>query len=383
MSTTVPTLTAALSLGAPLTLEHGGELEHCRIGFRRYGHPGLPLVIVLGGISASRHVTSCTEDPRPGWWESVVGEGRAIDPRQYSVLGIDYLGGPDAGRGTRDEERETTGAAALSAQRADLRPASHVPRPAPCLSTYDQARAIAAVLDRLGVDRAHAIVGASYGGMVALAFAERFPRRLAHAVVISGAHRTHPMATALRSIQRRIVRLGVESGETAAALGIARQLAMTTYRTSDELSERFPDTPEWTVDGPRFPVELWLERAGERFAGTFTAESFLALSESIDLHAVTPEQIHVPITLVAVERDSLVPFGQMRELRDRLPIEPDWYVVESIYGHDAFLKEVDAIAAIIRRALRTPTTPDADVTISPNRLTYLAPACVSGGSAES
>jgi homoserine O-acetyltransferase len=230
------------------------------------------------------------------------------------VLGIDYLGG--ARRGTRD-----------------------------------QARAIAAVLDRLGVDRVHAIVGASYGGMVALAFAELFPGRLAHAVVISAAHRTHPMATALRCIQRQIVRLGIDSGREREALAIARQLAMTTYRTAGELSQRFAAEPELTPNGPEFPVARWLARAGERFADTFSADTFLALSESIDLHTVTPERVEVPITLVAVEHDTLVPLQLMRELRDRLPHAADWYVLESIYGHDAFLKEVDAVAAILRRAL--------------------------------
>ncbi|HJR63853.1 MAG TPA: homoserine O-succinyltransferase [Gemmatimonadaceae bacterium] len=322
MSATIPTLTATLSLGEPLLLEYGGQLEQCRIGFRRYGDPSLPLVVALGGISASRHVTSCAEDPCVGWWEPIVGDGRAIDTRKYCVLGIDYVG--SEGRGTRDA----------------LRPA-----------TQDQARAIAAVLDRLAVDRVHAFVGASYGGMVALGFAELFASRVAHAVVISAAHRTHPMATALRSIQRRIVRLGLDSGRVRDALGVARQLAMTTYRTAEELSKRFAAEPEWTLHGPQFPVEAWLAKAGERFADAFSAECFLALSESIDLHVVTPERIDVPVTLVAVENDTLVPLVQMRELRDRLPLDPDWYVVESIYGHDAFLKEVDAMSAIVGRAV--------------------------------
>jgi homoserine O-acetyltransferase len=338
------TLTATLSLGEPLALEHGGELEHCRIGFRRYGDPGLPLVVVLGGISANRHVTACGEEPSPGWWEPVVGDRRAIDTDRYAVLGIDYLGGPGSSSSASRSAEWSAPRATRDAPRTD-RPLSHH------LSTRDQARAIAAVLDRLGVERTYAIVGASYGGMVALAFAELFPERIAHAVVISAAHRTYPMATALRSIQRRIVRLGLETGRGRDALSIARQLAMTTYRTADELSRRFAAEPEWTLNGPEFPVERWLAKAGDRFAVAYTAERFLALSESIDLHSVTPERIVVPVTLVAVENDTLVPLGLMRELRDRLPVDPDWYVVESIYGHDAFLKEADAVSAITRRAL--------------------------------
>ena len=110
--------------------------------FELIGPSGAPLVVVLGGISASRHVVATEHDPSPGWWETVVGPGRAIDTTRLRVLGVDYL---DGGRGSDG-------------------------RPKRIVSTHDQADAIAAVLDRLSVERAHALIGASYGGMVALAF---------------------------------------------------------------------------------------------------------------------------------------------------------------------------------------------------------------------
>ena len=109
-----------------------------------------PVVLALGGISADAHVCAHDEDPRDGWWEGIVGSGRAIDPRGVRVLGVDYL---DAG------------------VRADGRPAGIV-------TTHDQADAIARTLDLRGIEAVSAIVGASYGGMVALSFAEATDRRV-------------------------------------------------------------------------------------------------------------------------------------------------------------------------------------------------------------
>src|SRR5690606_22014669 len=136
-----------------------------------------------------------------------------------------------------------------------------------------QARAIAALLDHLGIARLHAIVGASYGGMVALAFAALFPERVGRVVAIGAAHESHPMATALRALQRRVVRLGLAAGAQREGLAIARGMARTTYRSAVEFARRCAGAPEWVeAAGPgaqsepqagaarraRFPVEGYL-----------------------------------------------------------------------------------------------------------------------------
>ena len=143
------------------------------------GAPGAPVVAVLGGISASKHVTSSASDPRQGWWEEVVGEGRAIDTKKFRVISIDYL--------------------------------THV-KGSPPVTTEDQARGLGRALDELGIDRLQAVVGASYGGMVALAFGAAFPARADRLIVIGAAHESDPMATALRHLQRRVVELGTAVG---------------------------------------------------------------------------------------------------------------------------------------------------------------------------
>jgi homoserine O-acetyltransferase len=339
----VPCVSGVYESAAPLVLEHGGALERWRLAYRSYGEEGAPAVVVLGGISAGRHLCACEDDPQPGWWEEQVGPGRAVDTRRLRAIGVDWLGG----RG------QSTGAGGPML---------------PPLDTRDQARAIAALLDDLGIPRLHAIVGASYGGMVALAFAALFPERVGRVVAIGAAHESHPMATALRALQRQIVRLGLEAGLPREALAIARGIAMTTYRSAAEFAQRFRGDPEWVggagSGGPaephlgalrraRFPVEGYLDHHGRTFALTFPAEGFLRLSESIDLHRVDPATVRVPVTLVAVDTDTLVPLEQMRALREALPGPAELIELHSIYGHDAFLKETAAFARVLRRALGT------------------------------
>jgi len=285
--------------------------------FEVTGPAGAPLVIALGGISASCHVVATPGDPSPGWWECVVGPGGAVDTRRWRVLGVDFLDGGRAADG----------------------------RPARTVTTHDQADALAAVLDAIGETRAHAVIGASYGGMVALAFAERYPERLGRLIVLSAAHESHPMSTGLRTLQRRIVELGLDTGRAADALALARGVAMTTYRTAREFGERF-------APAAGFEVERYLEHAGQRFAATYPPERFLALSLSADLHRVDPAAIRVPSVFVAAEGDTLVPESQIAELATRAGGPRRFVRLATRYGHDAFLTEPTQVGRILAAALR-------------------------------
>ncbi len=284
--------------------------------FELTGPPNAPVIVVLGGISASRHVTSTAIDPHDGWWQSQVCPGGAIDTRSHRVLGLDWIA------------------------------PAHGP-----ITTFDQANAIVAVLDRIGVDRAAAIVGASYGGMVALAFGAAHPSRTDRLVVVSGAHESHPMATAHRVIQRRIIRLGLAAGTPSDGVALARALGVTTYRTAAEFAARFEVAPEENTEGYRFPVERYLDHGATRFAATWSAERYLALSESLDLHRVDPAKVRVPTALLGVCEDTLTPPWQLRELCSRLGAPCHLEEISSIYGHDAFLKEMDSVGAFLSRSL--------------------------------
>ena len=307
-----------------LSLTHGGRVAPLSIAWRLHGQSG-PVVAAMGGISSGRVV--CDDAETRGWWSGIAGPGLGLDSDRFRVLGIDFLGGSHDTTGPQPGERF------------------------PSVSSYDQALALRLVLDRLGIVELAACIGASYGGMVALAFAERFPQRLRQAVVISAAHRTHPMSTAWRSVQRAVVRYALEHDEGSRGLALARALAMATYRSAREFEERFAGAAARGEDGYRFPVESYLLARGEDYASRYRPEAFVCLSESIDLHRVDPAAIRVPVTLLAVTEDQLVPIADVRALRDALGGGASLVEISSSYGHDAFLKERDVLCGVIAQAL--------------------------------
>lgn len=320
-----------LRIPGDFPLHFGGRLQDVQVAWRIAGAVDGPLVVALGGISSGRYVAN--DEQRRGWWHAIVGPGQAIDTRRCQVLGIDFLGGSG----------ETTGP-----QRGDNQ--------FPAISAYDQAAMLHALLEHLGVPTVRAIVGASYGGMVALAFAERWPRGAEHIVVISAADRSHPLSTAWRSVQRAIVRYALTMNDGPEGLRLARALAMATYRSAEEFATRFAGEPRRLESGRfEFPVESYLLARGDAYAQSYVPEAFVCLSESIDLHQVDPVRIRVPATLVAIKEDQLVPIGDMRSLAARLGEHGELVELSSLYGHDAFLKEGDALQPVLAKALRLPT----------------------------
>lgn len=298
-----------------------------RVAYASYGRDDAPAVLVLGGISAHRFVAG-GPDGTQGWWPGVVGTGTALDPERHRLVSIDYLGG--AGDSTLAE------------------PAGPG---LPVVTTADQARAVVAVLDHLEIETLAGFLGASYGGMVGLALAVAHPERLKRLLVLCAAHRSHPMATGLRVLQRRIVTLAAAAGREADGLALARELAMTTYRTPEEFEVRFASAPEWKQGAPRFAVEKYLEAQGEKFARRFDAQAFQILSQSLDLHRIAPECIHVPTTVVSVDSDGVVPPWLVAEMARRLPDSGRTVRIASNYGHDAFLKEKRVVSRLVRRFL--------------------------------
>ncbi len=324
-STDLQVREGVLEVPGEVSLYHGGKLPGMRLAWRMVGPANAPVVCALGGISAHRRVC-LTEDPREAWWSEVVGIGRALDCSRLRILSFDYLGssgestGPEAGR------------------------------PFPSVSTYDQAEALVRILNHLGIKSLRAIVGGSYGGMVALAFGERYPERAGRLIVIGAADRAHPMSTAWRSVQRRIVRFGLQCGQGREGLQLARALAMTTYRSTEEFAARFSGPPVENGDGFQFPVESYLFARGSEYAARYRPEAFLCLSESIDLHRVQAGRICVPTTVVGIREDQLVPLADVRAMVARLPTAR-LCEISSVYGHDAFLKEGEQLRSIFAAAL--------------------------------
>jgi homoserine O-acetyltransferase len=159
------------------------------------------------------------------------------------------------------------------------------------------------------------------------------------------------MSTAWRSVQRNFVRYAIAHGEGEQGLALARALAMTTYRSVREFEDRFPGEPVRHDGRFVFPVESYIVSRGEAYSRTYRPEAFVCLSESIDLHRIEPETLVVPMTMVAVLEDQLVPPADMRTLRDRFGSACQLIEISSTYGHDAFFKESGVLRDVFYRSL--------------------------------
>jgi homoserine O-acetyltransferase len=277
------------------------------------GDGDAPLVIVLGGISGNRFPCIRPDGSR-GWWPGFTGEGGALDPRDYRILGIDFIA-------------DATG------------------RRAP--SPFDQAEVVRAALDLLGVDRAHAFVGPSYGGMIALAFGQVFPDRVERLVVVSAGAEPHPTATAQRELQRRIVALGLAHGDGEAALAIARGFAMLTYRTQAEFTARFEGGIEEEEALACSAPGASLRARVAASPNVLSPSRFLSVSASIDRNRVVPDEILVPTLLIGGETDQLVPPPQNHQLAVALGGPVTLHMLDSLYGHDMFLKDAARCSALV------------------------------------
>ncbi|MBL0948536.1 homoserine O-succinyltransferase [Brevundimonas sp.] len=303
-------------------LGDGQPLTDATVNLRRFGPEGAPVIVVLGGISSDRRVAD-VGDGRAAWWPRIVRAGGPVDLDRYQVFGVELLPGPGE---------------------AEIR----------TLTPADQARALAAALDHLGIPQLQALIGASYGGMVGLAFAALYPQRLKQLIAISAPHRPATHATALRGIQRRILALGIETCRQGEAVALARELAMTTYRTPEELDWRFGHDVVPEAAGQPYAVCDYLKARGRAYVPKMSAERWISLSDSLDRHRVEPEAVVVPTTLLGFTSDQLVPIADLDGLAGALPNLRAFVRAPSFYGHDGFLKEEAVVADLVTSALSEP-----------------------------
>lgn len=303
-----PGVDVCAPIPADFRLASGERLIATEVVGRLHGPQHGPLVVVAGGISAGRFATR--------WWSWAVRPGGPVDLNRLRVLAFDWLPG-------RDE--------------ADL-----------TLTTQDQARLLALLLDAINEPVIDAFVGASYGGCVGLTFAETFPERIGELVVISAAHRAHPAATAWRGVQRRLLTFARDCGREAEGVALARQLAMTTYRSAEEFDLRFSGAAPDSA-GDAYAVCDYLIARGEAY--DTSAARWITLSDSLDRHAASPEAVRCPLTVVAFTSDRLVPVSDSRELARRAPDLRRLIEAPSLFGHDAFLKEREQIGRLLTDAL--------------------------------
>jgi homoserine O-acetyltransferase/O-succinyltransferase len=340
---TVPTGTGRLEFAVlgPFDLESGVTLPGLTVAYRHDG-PGpaeAPQALVIHALTGSA-------DAAGDWWEPLIGPGRAFDTTRVGVLCANLLGGRygTTGPTTRDP--------------ATGRPYGDA---FPAVSSRDQARAQWRLIDALGIDELALVSGGSLGGMVALEVALERPGAVRHVVPIAAPAATGPLAIAWNHIQIELIdRLGDDG------LALARQLAMTTYRSEVDFSERFGRSLE--QDG-RPSIVSYLDHQGNKLVDRFDGATYRILAGAMDLHDIGRDRGGVVAALstlvgprtgltgLGIEGDILYGPPQVHELIDSA-IEAGlagarYRELRSTKGHDAFLVEWPQLTEVLGEALAT------------------------------
>ena len=356
--------TRYLRVADDFALKRGGHLPEVQLAYESWGsrnEQDSNTILLFTGLSPSAHAASSAEDTAPGWWEWMIGPGKPIDTDRFHLLCVNTLGSCFGSTGP-----------------ASLNPASnrHYGPDFPELSVEDMARSTQQLIRLLGIDRLHTVIGASLGGMTALAYAIEFADQVDRLVSVCSAMRAEPSAIAIRSLQREIIRsdpawLGgryYPAAGPVTGMRLARKLGLISYRSAQEWSQRFGrervSEAGRPVDGfgTEFQVESYLDSNARKFVSCFDANCYLSLSRAMDWFDVAEfadsdraalARIQAQRALViGVETDTLFPIQQQRELADllcELGRDVEFVAMPSSQGHDAFLVDRDRFAPVLGR----------------------------------
>jgi len=336
-----------------IVLDSGVTLPDVRLAYETWGRfDGSNAVLVLHALTGDSHVTGPAGPGHPtaGWWDSVVGPGKAIDTDRLYVVASNILGGCQG----------TTG------------PASPDPDGLPwggsfpALTVRDQVRAEIALADRLGIDRWRGVIGGSAGGMRALEWAIEQPERVERLFLLATSAAASAEQIALSATQIDAIRADPAyfDGDyydgpqgPLQGLDLARRIAHISYRSEYELAERFGRTVQ---DDGRFAVESYLQHHGAKLVGRFDANSYVVLSAAMNSHdvgrdrggiAAALSRITARTIVAGIDSDRLYPLHQQRELADGIPGSGSLEVVKSDHGHDGFLVESEQVGELARQLL--------------------------------
>ena len=339
-----------LAQDAPLCLEAGGSLQPVSIRYAIYGELNERrdnAVLICHALSGSARAAD--------WWPEMFGS--VFDLSRDCVICTNILGSCYGSTGPTSVNPAT-------GQRYGL--------DFPLVSVRDIIRSQAQVLDQLRVQRLRIVIGASIGGMQALQWAVDYPERVEHCIAI-GTAPLSAMGLALNHLQRQAIRLDPKfnGGKYAAGdqpsggLALARAIAMCSYKSAELFDERYARKPNRNGEDPlrsfehRYDVAGYLDYQGEKFVQRFDANSYLVISKTMDTfdlaHGYTSEaealkRIQAHVSLVGITSDWLFPPEDVRALAERIEVAGapcDYTEFESSHGHDGFLAEVDAIAAVV------------------------------------
>jgi homoserine O-acetyltransferase/O-succinyltransferase len=388
--------TKYLDLPEPVQLDCGQELHPVRVAYETYGSlsPARDnVILVCHALSGDAHAagvakTAPAESTRDGfgaadrdgtspkglgWWDGMIGPGKAFDTDRYFVVATNLLGGCGG----------TTGPSAAN-------PATGRPYGAdfPVITVADMVRTERAFLDQLGIERLAAVAGGSLGGMQALEWAVLYPDQVDAIVPIASTHALHPQGLAWNAIARESIMRDPawQSGHyygtgraPEAGMGVARMVGHVTYLSAEALEEKFgrglqpsaggvvPADIRYSITEPEFQVESYLRHQADSFVRRFDANTYLYTSRALTYFDLARQhggsltqalaEVRARTLLIAFSSDWLYPPVASQEIADALsglgkPAE--FHVIEAPYGHDCFLLEEARQTPIIRRFLERP-----------------------------
>ena len=303
--------------------------------------PGVPTVLLVHALTGSAQAGG-----PDGWWEPLIGAGRALDPAHYRVLCFNNLGSCYGSSGP--------GSPGFPAG-PDLD-----------LTSLDISRALLLGLDKLGIERVHLTTGGSLGGMVALTLAALAPGRFERVLPLATSVSASAWVVGWNHVARQILRLDPGYPHNVGrGLEIARQLAMLTYRAEPGLEARQPRPAVASATDLGYPVQGYLEHQGEKLRNRFDAQAYelqLAAMDHHDLLQPLPgdtepaiSRVRASALVVDVDTDQLFTPAQTETLAQHLlkaGAKVERTTVRSIHGHDAFLMEWETLGPILTRALQ-------------------------------
>lgn len=350
-----------LATQRPFILEGGGKLRDIAIAYETWGEladDATNAVLVCHALTGDAHAAGRAGpgQPTPGWWDDLIGPGRALDTERLFVVCVNVLGGCQG----------TTGPSSID-------PATGRPYGStfPTVSIRDIVRTQAAVADHLGVRQWLSVVGGSMGGMQVLEWGVMFPDRVRSIVPVATAAAATAQQIALSSVQRSAIALDpawrggdyydAEPGDGPhRGLAVAREIAQITYRSDLVFGDRFGRAELDRLDEAftlwqRFQVESYLDYHGAKLARRFDANSYLSICKAMDLHDIgrgrggieaALGRVRAATLTMSVDSDALYfPYQQeqVRDVLSRHGVPVEHTTIRSDHGHDGFLLETDQI----------------------------------------
>ena len=343
--------------------ELGGYLEEVTLAYETWGEldpSGENAVLIVHALTGDSHCAGGISEAykRGGWWDEMVGPGRLVDTDEHFVVCSNVLGGCSGSTGPASVDPAT-----------DYQYGMRFP----IVTISDIVRAQKRLLDDLGVRKLEVVIGGSIGGQQALEWALKFPDFVEKAVPVATTGALGPQGLGMSEIGRRAIMADPnwqggdyygtgKSPETG--LAIARMAGMLTYQSAEGQWERFGREEAtrpalYEEFGGRFEIESYLHYQGHDLTGRFDANSYLYLTRAMDLydigagyasHEEAYERIEAEVLFVGISSDWLFPAREVRaaaELAKAAGAEAHYEEIESLNGHDAFLKDWDKLRAAV------------------------------------